>query len=565
MDKQNNSKIRAAGYSRTSGEGQRDNTSIPRQKSEIERYAANNGWKFIRHYVDESLSGAKIEGRDDYKRMMKDAANGQFDIIVVYDISRFGRDGSDIIGECRFLKRSFDIDVIDTKGYDTRDHRNALMNFVKAGVSENERLTIMERTIGGRIEKAKNGLPWTGKPPVGRAFRETGKHSGEWYITEEGEKLAALLQRYADGEPLKNLASEYGFNCSASIIRNVHQSQLSGIYHAVFNAPEIGIQNHQIPIPAIPQIITPQLEARVKARLSHNQRCNKQGKRRYRLTGFVKCGQCGRALIAQKAGNRIYYRHYKNYAVSGQDCSYRGIRADVFEPAVLDYLYSFFLDEPAYTEAVKRAMPSKDDREMLAKDIRAVEKQLVDNNKGITNFAKAIKDGADIDLLRDEQTKLINEKRLLESRQDELTQTLAAMPSPEYIAKEAMLLRIALVEQHKNKDWHSLSYEEVRHFLHFLFGDNPMPRGQGQITGYGISVVLNNNKWHITFKGLVQFYHDIVNGRPVSHAFQKEAETLFASIKRGYKKCVEEAEKAYKLDCKESGQFVNVLKPVNDN
>ena len=169
--KQNISKtLRAVGYSRTSGEGQRGNTSLPRQKVEVKNFIANNQWQFLRHYVDESLSGSKIEGREDFKRMMRDAANGQFDIIVINDVDRFARDGSDIISEAKTLTKMFDIDVIDTKGFDTRKPRNTLLNFVKAGIAEDERLRIMERTIGGRISNAKNGIPWTPKLPAGRGY-----------------------------------------------------------------------------------------------------------------------------------------------------------------------------------------------------------------------------------------------------------------------------------------------------------------------------------------------------------------------------------------------------------
>ncbi|GAG50916.1 unnamed protein product, partial [marine sediment metagenome] len=38
MKTENNHKLRAVGYSRTSGEGQRDNTSILRQKEAIESF-----------------------------------------------------------------------------------------------------------------------------------------------------------------------------------------------------------------------------------------------------------------------------------------------------------------------------------------------------------------------------------------------------------------------------------------------------------------------------------------------------------------------------------------------
>lgn len=93
--------FRVAGYCRTSSEGQRDNTSIPTQKAEIERFAAARGWTIVGWYIDESKSGSKIEGRDEFARMMRDAANGDFDVIVVYDINRFGRDGTDIIASSR--------------------------------------------------------------------------------------------------------------------------------------------------------------------------------------------------------------------------------------------------------------------------------------------------------------------------------------------------------------------------------------------------------------------------------------------------------------------------------
>jgi DNA invertase Pin-like site-specific DNA recombinase len=73
-------KLRAVGYCRTSGEGQRDNTSIPTQKREIEEFCRRSGWKFVAHYVDESKSGAKIAGREDFQRMIRDSAAQKFNV-----------------------------------------------------------------------------------------------------------------------------------------------------------------------------------------------------------------------------------------------------------------------------------------------------------------------------------------------------------------------------------------------------------------------------------------------------------------------------------------------------
>jgi DNA invertase Pin-like site-specific DNA recombinase len=132
------------------------------------------GWHLVRHYVDESRSGAKVDGRDAFKRMLADAARGEFDIIVFYDATRFGRDGLDILNTAKSLKQLYGIHTVDAKRqFDSRDRRKVLTNFIHAGVAEDERIRILERVLGGRVKCAQSGLPWAGFAPVGRAFRKT--------------------------------------------------------------------------------------------------------------------------------------------------------------------------------------------------------------------------------------------------------------------------------------------------------------------------------------------------------------------------------------------------------
>ena len=69
--------------------------------------------------------------------MMRDAANNRFDVIVVWDMSRFGRDGLDILNSAKTLKRDFGVDVVDVKGrFDTRDLRRTITTFLDAGMAE---------------------------------------------------------------------------------------------------------------------------------------------------------------------------------------------------------------------------------------------------------------------------------------------------------------------------------------------------------------------------------------------------------------------------------------------
>ena len=98
MANENEKPLRAVGYCRTSGEGQRDNTSIDSQHTAINEQCQREDWQRARFYVDECKSGSKIAGRDEFQRMMRDAANGLFNVVVVYDIDRFSRERFDIMG-----------------------------------------------------------------------------------------------------------------------------------------------------------------------------------------------------------------------------------------------------------------------------------------------------------------------------------------------------------------------------------------------------------------------------------------------------------------------------------
>jgi DNA invertase Pin-like site-specific DNA recombinase len=160
---------------------------------------------------------------------MRDAAQDKFDLVVVYEVSRWGRDGADIIESCRTLRRDFGIDVVETSGaFDTRKPGNALVNFMFAGVAEHERLQILSRTVRGRIAKARAGKPW-GTLPVGRGYD---KKTGKWYVTDLGHSIRAVLERYVNNGDggLAAAAEGSGINNAATrLSRYLNDGQLAGV------------------------------------------------------------------------------------------------------------------------------------------------------------------------------------------------------------------------------------------------------------------------------------------------------------------------------------------------
>lgn len=82
---------RAAEYVRMSTEHQKYSTD--NQAAEIRSYADRRGFEIVRTYADEGKSGLRIDGRSSLQQLLADIDNGNvdFEAILVYDVSRWGR------------------------------------------------------------------------------------------------------------------------------------------------------------------------------------------------------------------------------------------------------------------------------------------------------------------------------------------------------------------------------------------------------------------------------------------------------------------------------------------
>jgi len=83
--------VRAAQYVRMSTDHQRYSTE--NQSDAIKNYAHRHGMIITKTYSDEGRSGLSFDGRNALKQLIEDVQSGNFDfqVILVYDISRWGR------------------------------------------------------------------------------------------------------------------------------------------------------------------------------------------------------------------------------------------------------------------------------------------------------------------------------------------------------------------------------------------------------------------------------------------------------------------------------------------
>jgi DNA invertase Pin-like site-specific DNA recombinase len=61
----------------------RQEQSIPDQRAEIVRWAAEHGYDVVREYVDDAISGTSAEERPSFQKMIADAQRGEFKAVVV--------------------------------------------------------------------------------------------------------------------------------------------------------------------------------------------------------------------------------------------------------------------------------------------------------------------------------------------------------------------------------------------------------------------------------------------------------------------------------------------------
>lgn len=81
--------IPAVAYYRMSSD--RQETSIDDQRAAVEQYAAANGYRLLREYADEGISGWKSAERLQFQELIEDAKGGDFKAVLCWDIDRFSR------------------------------------------------------------------------------------------------------------------------------------------------------------------------------------------------------------------------------------------------------------------------------------------------------------------------------------------------------------------------------------------------------------------------------------------------------------------------------------------
>ena len=96
--------LRVTYYARVSSESDEQLNSLGNQITYYEDLIKRNrNWTFVPGYIDEGLSGIPTKKRENFNRMIEEAAEDRFDLVITKEISRFARNTLDSIQFTRLL------------------------------------------------------------------------------------------------------------------------------------------------------------------------------------------------------------------------------------------------------------------------------------------------------------------------------------------------------------------------------------------------------------------------------------------------------------------------------
>ncbi len=169
--------MKAAGYVRVSTDkSANEGQSLQTQKEQIAGYCQAKKWNLIIPFYEEQggVSGATMD-RPQLRKLLLDAAQKKFSVVVVADVSRFGRNTLDLLKNTELL-HSHNIKFASIRENIDDSTPNGKFNLqILSSISELERETIKIRTSENRNARRKNQDIFLGWAPYGYRWNKQEK------------------------------------------------------------------------------------------------------------------------------------------------------------------------------------------------------------------------------------------------------------------------------------------------------------------------------------------------------------------------------------------------------
>ena len=187
-------KRKVAAYCRVSTDNEDQANSFESQQRYFRQYIERNpDWELYEVFADEGISGTNTKKRKEFNRMIACAKNGDFDLIVTKEISRFARNTLDSIFYTRDLKKHGVGVIFLNDSINTLDGDAELRLAIMSSIAQEESRKTSERVKWGQKRQMEQGVVF------GRSMLGYDVKDGKMTINEEGAKIVRLIfHKFAD-------------------------------------------------------------------------------------------------------------------------------------------------------------------------------------------------------------------------------------------------------------------------------------------------------------------------------------------------------------------------------
>jgi len=391
---------KAVAYFRYSSDNQTEN-SIHYQRMTAKAYCIKNNIDIVKEYVDEAYT-ATTDHRPNFLRLLEDAKNKpDWDIVLVYDYSRFVRNISDAVIYTNVLE-DHDIELISITQEFGKGNEAYLLKYLTHLMNDFYSKNNSKHTHSGLKSKAMQGVHCGGRPPLGYNLDDT-KHliinEAEAKIVElifnmyelgySYTKMADVLNSRGYRNKLGEPFSKFSFD---SILR---QEKYVGTY--IWNKVKAKNSKHQrnshkykpleeqvVIEDGCPAIISKEQFNRVQQKLN-SKNFNAKKSMHYMLSGLkiLKCKECGSYMTGLKrtTHGRVYTTYYcPNH--KNNSCSMKEI-------ATID-LDNLVAEELAYTLCNRTDLDEISAYLNNSSEYVSAKNKIKGNKKATSNILKAI-------------------------------------------------------------------------------------------------------------------------------------------------------------------------------
>ena len=349
---------RAAVYARFSSELQ-DARSVGDQVALCREHAQRQGWTVAQIYTDEAVSGASVHGREALLRMVEDAEHGCFEIILAEHIDRIARNAADTI---RLREQMEFIGVeIHTCASGLVTEMHAGLEGLMSALYLKQLAVHVRRGQAGRVREglAGGGLTYGYAPVAG----ERGKRT---IVEAEAAIVQRIFAEYVAGRTPREIAIDLnreqvraprGDFWGASTIHGNRKRGSGLLSNALYDGrlvwnkvgmrkdPKTGKRVSRInpgaswQTTAVPHLrivdaaVFAAAQALMEAR-SH-EAPSRARKPRHLLSGLLRCGCCGHALVVKDRNSRGRRLYCSRMREGGRCTNGRAFYVDEIERRVL--------------------------------------------------------------------------------------------------------------------------------------------------------------------------------------------------------------------------------------